>query len=421
MGLLFPFGTVLGSDVWPGWRGPTGLGYTDEKDLPLHWNGKTNQNILWKVPLAGGGPKADFTSPGHSSPIVRKDRVFITTALWTDPSLTDKERRKVIAEHHVICFRANDGKQLWDTIVPPGKTVNSDVYLGYAVTTPATDGKLVFALFGSGVLAALDFDGNIIWREELPGLPPVDGGFGCSPVLYQDTVIVPGFGKTGGLRALEKKTGKVRWEQQSKNRNAMPTPGLIRVGDQTQLIHYAGGIQALDPATGELLWSCRGPEVSWASPVFGGGLLYADSGRGGRIGMAVDPTGKGDVSKTHIKWQLKVNGPAGSSAIIAGDYLYRICNNGVIRCWKMADGELVYEERAQGITPSASPIATPDGRIYFASSRRSYVIKAGPEFEVLATNDLEGSGGGHDYTTPAVANGRLFIKGRTHMWCIGTK
>jgi outer membrane protein assembly factor BamB len=416
--LLLCRGALAGD--WPAWRGPTGLGYTEEKDLPLTWNGKTGENILWKAPIAGGGPKADFTSPGHSCPIVWQDRVFITTAIWPVGMTDEKERRKVIAEHHVICFQASDGKQLWDTVVPPGKTVNTNVYHGYAVPTPATDGKLVFALFGSGALAALDFDGKIVWREELPGLPEVDGGgFGSSPVLYEDSVIVVGVQNKGpGLRALDKKTGKVKWEQTTRDRNIMPTPALIRIADRTQLVHCAGGIQSLDPASGELLWFCRGLPVSWASPAYGGGLLYADEGRGGRSGSAVDPTGKGDVSKTHVKWQGNVTGAAGTSPVIVGDYLYRVSDPGLIRCWKVASGELMFEQRTPRITPSASPIATADGRIYFAGPATSYVIKAGPQYELLATNELEG---GQNYTTPAVADGRIFIKGRSYLWCIGKK
>jgi outer membrane protein assembly factor BamB len=290
------------------------------------------------------------------------------------------------------------------------------------VPTPATDGQLVFALFCSGVLAALDTDGKIVWREELPGLPDVDnGGFGSSPVLYDDSVIVVGLGKTG-LRALDKKTGKLKWEQKTKDRNLMATPALVRVGMKTQLIHCAGGIQALDPANGELLWFCRGPAVSWASPAFGGGLLYADEGRGGgKVGTAVDPTGTGDVSKTHVKWQVKVNGAAGTSPVIAGEYLYRASDPGLVRCFKVSTGELIYEERATNITPSASPIAAADGRIYFAGPGRSYVLQAGPKFEVLATNDLETGGASQNYTTPAVADGRIFIKGRLYLWCIGKK
>ncbi len=157
---------------WPSWRGPTWLGYCDEKDLPLTWNGKTGANIVWKSLLHGGAKRdQDMTQPGWSCPIVWKDRVFITTCLYPD-GLSQKERLPIIAEHHVLCFDANDGKQLWDTVIPSGKIVTlvANIYHGYAVATPATDGNNVFALFSSGVLVSLDFDGKIVWREELPRL-----------------------------------------------------------------------------------------------------------------------------------------------------------------------------------------------------------------------------------------------------------
>ncbi len=132
--------------------------------------------------------------------------------------------------------------------------------------------------------------------------------------------------------------------------------------------------------------------------------------------MAVDPAGTGNVTKTHVKWQTRVEGVAGSSAIIVGDHVYRISGPDFIRCWNLADGELAHEIKAPRITPSASPIATPDGRIYFASAGKSYVIRADPKLEVLAVNDLND---GDPYTTPAVAGGRLFIKGKSYLWCIG--
>jgi outer membrane protein assembly factor BamB len=402
---------------WPGWRGPTGLGYTDEKDLPLTWNGKTGQNVLWKA-LLHGGRKAnpEFSSPGWSSPIVWRDRLFLTTSVWP-AGLTEKERRASLAAQHVLCFRVSDGQQLWDTLVEPGKCLVDNFYHGYTVPTPVTDGKYVFALFGSGVAAAVDFDGKIVWREELPHLKDKDGGICSSPILYEDTVIFPGIADSG-LRALDKATGELKWEQKTRDRNRMSTPALIRIGDKTQLIHYAGGIQALDPGTGELLWFCRGVSSSQSSPVFGAGLLYTDAGRGGDSCSAVDAAGKGDLSKTNVKWKARTKTAAGSSAVVVADYVYRGCDPGTITCRELATGTLVYEERAPRISPSASPIATPGGRIYFASSVKSYVIKAGPPFEVLATNDLDD---GPDYTTPAVSNGRLFIKGKSYLWCIGTK
>src|SRR5208283_908891 len=189
----------------------------------------------------------EFSSPGWSCPIIWRDFIFLTTSVWP-AGLTEKERRASIAVQHVLCFQVSDGKQLWDTVVPSGKILVDNFYHGYTVPTPVTDGKHVFVLFGSGVLAALDFDGKIVWREELPRLKDVDGGICSSPILYEDTVILPSIDDSG-LRALEKATGKLKWEQKTRDRNRMSTPALIRIGDKTQLIHYAGGIQALDPAT----------------------------------------------------------------------------------------------------------------------------------------------------------------------------
>jgi outer membrane protein assembly factor BamB len=195
----------------------------------------------------------------------------------------------------------------------------------------------------------------------------------------------------------------------------MSTPLLIKINGKLQLIHYAGGIQGLDPTNGELLWTCKAP-TSQSSPVFGSGLLYADAGRGGAKGVAVDPTGMGDVSKTHVKWEARVEGMAANSAIIVDGRVYRGSGQDFIRSWSMADGELAHEVKAPRLTPSASPIATPEGRIYFAGGAKSYVIQAGPKFEIIASNDLND---GENYTTPAVSEGRFYIKGKSYLWCIG--
>jgi outer membrane protein assembly factor BamB len=401
---------------WPGWRGPTGQGHTSEKDLPLTWDAKTGKNVLWKVLLHGGVKNnQEMNSPGWSCPIVWGDRVLITTAVWP-ARLSREERKKVIPAHHVLCFRARDGKPQWDRVVPPGKCQVDNHYHGYAVPTPVADGKRIYALFGSGVIAALDLDGKIVWRKEIPRLRDVDGGICSSLVLYKDRVIVVGIAASP-LRALDARTGEVKWEQKGRASNRMATPALLTVRGRTQLIFLAGGVQGIDPDSGKVLWSCRAPSGQ-SSPVFGAGLVYVDNGRGGREGAAVDPTGRGDVSKTNVKWQVKLTAPAGSSGIVVGDYLYRACNADLLRCWKMASGALVYEKKLPGISPSASPIASADGRIYFASPGKSYVIKAGPEFQLLATNNL---GEGDPFTTPAVSGGRLFIKGRNYLWCIGAR
>jgi outer membrane protein assembly factor BamB len=368
MVLLLSNAAVAMAENWPGWRGPTGQGHCAEKDLPLTWNAKSGANILWKALLHGGVKNhPEMNSPGWSCPIVWDDRVFITTAIWP-VGLSHDERMKTIPAHHVLAYGAGDGTLRWDTLVPSGKCLVDNVYHGYAVSTPVTDGKLVYVAFGSGVVAALDFDGKIVWREELARRRDVYSGLCGSPTLYQDTLILAGIAETG-LCALECTTGKVRWEQRSKENNLYATPALLPVAGQTHLIHVAGGVQGLDPASGALHWSCRVP-TGLASPVFGAGLIYVDAGRGGSVGSAVKPGGTGDVSKTSVAWQTKVNAPAGSSGICVGDYLYRACSADVLRCWKMASGELVYEERLPRVSPSSSPIAsTSPARARATSSR----------------------------------------------------
>jgi outer membrane protein assembly factor BamB len=257
----------------------------------------------------------------------------------------------------------------------------------------------------------------VIWREELPLKKEIDGGICASPVLHGDSVIVSGIANPV-LRALYKKDGKLKWEQEGKEQNRMATPAFLEIDKKKQLITVAGGVRGIDPDTGKPLWFCRRAPSGLSSPVFGAGLVYTDSGRGGRTGAAVDPTGKGDVTKTNVKWEVDVQAPAGSSGIVVGKHLYRACGSDILRCWEMESAKVVYEKRLTRISPSTSPIATADGRIYFASSARSYVIKAGEEFEILATNEL---GDGEGYVTPAISNGRIFIKGKSYLWCIGTK
>src|SRR3954469_6566714 len=171
----------LSAANWPQFRGPPGLGYTEQQGLPLKWGGAQNENVLWKSPLNG---------QGHASPIVWGDSVIVCTAAW--PSNTTA-REKVIPEHHVACHAVADGNPLWDTSVPPGPWLRTDFRSGpgggYAASTPCTDGKLIYCAFGSSVLAALDFHGKIVWLKEI--IPySFDVTLGSSPILYNETVIL---------------------------------------------------------------------------------------------------------------------------------------------------------------------------------------------------------------------------------------
>jgi outer membrane protein assembly factor BamB len=411
-GLLAGAGVSRAED-WPGWRGPTGQGVSKEKGLPLKWGGKERTNVRWQALLPGQNDKAK-QDQNQSSPIVSRGRVFLTASYW--PAGVDP---KQFPEHHIVCFRARDGEQLWDTRIEHGPWSRAeDLRGGYTAPTPASDGECVYVLFGSSVLAALDFKGKQIWRKEIVPYK-FDVAIGASPVLYKDTVLVQcdAVDKSSRLLAFDAKTGEVKWEKKRPNVNfAHSTPVLAEVKGRTQLLMAASNaIQGVDPNSGDVLWSCAA-HGDTVSPVQGGGLIYLDSGRGGGA-VAVDPTGSGDVTRTHRKWQLK-NVPEGfSSPVVVGDYLYRLCNPETLRCWKMESGEEVFKERLTGVSTASSPFTTPEGRIYLAGGGKSYVLKAGPKPEVLAVNDL-GDGG---QASPAVADGCIFLKGRKHLYCIGDK
>ena len=413
LGLLWGSLPADGGENWPQFRGPTGLGYTEEKNLPLQWGGPANENVLWKSPLIGAG---------HASPIVWGDAVIVCTAKWpADGAPQDN----VMPDHHVACYRAADGKLLWDTIVPPGpwlrKNAGDKPGGGYAAPTPVTDGRLVYCVFGSSVIAALDFQGKIVWRKEIVPYS-FDVMMGGSPILYQDTVILLSAMNGGSnVSALDKASGDVKWQQKFPDMGfGHSTPVIISVKERPQLLLLASGmaekdnaLRSLDPATGRPLWWCRGAGDA-SSPAFGSGIVYFDSGRGGK-GVAVDPGGAGDVSATHIRWTGPRIPEAVSSPIIVGPHVYRLHSPGVLKCWRASTGEQVYSERLAGISTTwASPVADGDGRLYFASAGKGYVIQSGPEFRVLAVNDL----GDGNHASPAVAKGRLFLVGQKNLYCI---
>ena len=409
---LCALGTAATAADWPGWRGPTGTGHADDKKLPLTWNGKTGENVRWKVTLPGVEEKAG-QDQNQSSPVVCRGRVFVTVSYWNGK--TDPKRHP---EHHVVCYRADDGKHLWDAKVEPGPWLFADLRGGYTAPTPTADADRVYVVFGSSVIAALDHDGKPVWRKEIKPFK-FDVALAASPVLFGDTVILQcdEVEKQSRMIAFDKKTGDVSWEALRPNVGfAHSTPVLAEVGGKTQLLVAANNaVQGVDPANGKVLWTC-GASGDTVSPVLGGGLVYLDSGRGG-TGVAVDPTGTGDVTKTHLKWKTATMPEGYGSPVVVGDHLYRLHSPGVLKCLKLSTGEVLYSERLPGVSIHASPVATPDGRIYLASAGKSYVVKAGDKFEILATNDLGDDGP----VSPAVADGKVFLKGRKTLYCVATK
>jgi outer membrane protein assembly factor BamB len=410
--LLFVAAGMSRPEDWPGWRGPTGMGITRESGLPLTWGGKNSDKVLWKAALPGTDGKARLDH-NQSSPIVWRDRVFLIMVYWPEGTSQDK-----FPKHHVACYRTADGKQLWDTRVPPGPWLLKDLRGGYSAPTPCTDGERVYALFGSSVLAALDLDGKLLWRKEIAPYA-WDVAVGTSPVLFGDTVLVLADGtmpKNSRLIAYDKRSGDIRWERARPTSNFNhTTPVPVEVNGKTQLlVASSSAVQGLDPADGSVIWWANN-KGDVPTPVFGQGLVYSEDGRGGP-GLAVDPTGKGDVTRSLVKWRTAPVPEGYSSPIIAGDYVYRIHNPGILKCWKLADGKLVYSERLPaGVDTAPSPFLTPEARLYFVSGGKSVVVPAGPKFEVLAVNDL----GDPSRCSAAVSGGSIYIKGGRYLYRVG--
>jgi outer membrane protein assembly factor BamB len=276
------------------------------------------------------------------------------------------------------------------------------------------------------VIAALDFDGHIVWRKEIVPFT-FDVTIGSSPVIFGDTVLMLCAMATKSdskLIAYDKASGAVRWEK------ALPetgfghsTPVRIDIGGKPQILVIASGmgeadrgVQSLDPRNGDLLWWCRGGGDA-ASAAFGAGIVYCDNGRGGP-GIAIDPSGSGDVTKTHIKWRIGQVAEGIGSPIIVSNLVYRLHTPNVLKCWQAEDGKQVFAQRLDRLTSTwASPIADASGRLYFATAGVSYVIESGPEFKVLAINDL----GDPNHASPAVADGRMYLVGTRNVHCVGSK
>lgn len=219
------------------------------------------------------------------------------------------------------------------------------------------------------------------------------------------------------------KTGDVKWQRQRKQHEKAHNSSLLLVivkGQPQIVVASPGAVLGLDPKSDKEIWSCKWGGNRYPTLVATAGLVFA-TGEGGES-LAIDPTGEGDISKTHIKWRLAKTPQGFGSPLIVGDHLYRASPPGILRCWKVADGELVFEERVEGVPTYSSPVATKDGCIFFAGAGTSCVIQAGPKLEVLGVNVLgegERNEGGSTGPSPAISAGKLFLRGPKSLICIG--
>jgi outer membrane protein assembly factor BamB len=427
---IFSLTTAGAAANWPQWRGPDGSGISNEKNLPATWS--PTMNIKWKAAIPGRG---------HSSPIVWGNRVFVTTAVEGDvvpgakavkhmndgkeflhPDSIGADRKH---QFKVIALNRESGKIAWEAVAWEGTPYdNRHRKSSYAASTPATDGKMVYAFFGTEGLYAYDFNGKLAWKAQLGNLGTVGMGTGTSPILYDNLVIIQcdeENGEASFIVGLDKKTGKEVWRTPRKVQVSWSTPLLVKTSTRSELI--TSGTETVisyDPATGKELWRHKGVESNAIpSPVANSDMVFLVAGFPAKVAMAIKLGGSGDLTGTpNVPWKYAKGTAYVPSPILYGDYLYLTTDRGILTCIDAKTGEVKYEGGRIPIpaTFTASPVAF-EGKILMTSEDGdTFMVKAGPKHEVLGTNSI----GEPVYASPAIADGRIFIRGEKNLYCIGS-
>ncbi|HXW05126.1 MAG TPA: PQQ-binding-like beta-propeller repeat protein [Vicinamibacterales bacterium] len=431
--LLSVFGVALDGADWPHWRGPNAAGVAPDAALPLRWS--ATDTVAWKAPIGGAG---------ISTPIVAADRVYVTSQLGSGvrrpgnhPRLVQGGDATALGERAieplpasddgrtyflVEAFSRQDGRRVWDRrIEAEGELTPVHDKHNLASPSPVSDGKLVYAWFGTGQIVALDDGGGIVWQRHLGReIAPFDiqWGHGSSPVVYNDLLILLcDHTSSSYLLALDKATGKERWRtDRGKGRSSYSTPLVVEGAFGVELIvNSSERIDAYDPRTGAFLWHAgEANRFPIPSPVFHDGVIYASRGYRSGPYMAIRPGGRGDVSGSRLVWQVPTGAPYVSSLLHYDGAVYMANDVGVLTAVDAATGERLWQERVEGVF-SASPVAG-GGHVYFVSENGdTVVVRAGRPPQVVARNPI----GERAVASPAISDGQIFLRTDQHVFAIG--
>jgi hypothetical protein len=403
---------------WNRFRGPGGSGISEDKGGPVTWSG--NENVLWKTEMFG---------PGSSSPIVVGEKVFVTS--YSGYGLSeDNPGDQSKLQYNVACVNLADGKLLWARGVKPAlpqtEFKSYTALHGYASSTPASDGENVYAFFGNSGVVALTLDGKPLWRASV-GDKIHQWSSGTSPILYKNLVIVNASVESKSIVALDKTNGREVWRVGGIEQS-WSTPALADLPDGRQelVVNLKGKVLGLNPETGEKLWECAGiNDYVCPSVLANKDVVYVTAGRSGVL-LAIRAGGKGDVTASRVLWQIKGTYlPMVPTPLYLDGRLYWVDRQqGKAVCLDARNGEQIYQERVDvgkgsGDKVYASPVYL-DGKIYVVTRKNGIlVLKAGPQFELLAHNRLDDSSVFN--ATPAIAGGRLLVRSDKFLYCLGTK
>jgi outer membrane protein assembly factor BamB len=425
---------TLSAQQWPAFRGANAVGVADGTPTAVTWNIATGENVAWKTAVPG---------VAVSSPIVWGDRVFISTAISSDPSqgirtglYGDVEPVNDSSKHtwRLIALDKKSGKVLWDQLAYEGvPKTKRHPKSSQASATPVTDGRHVIVSFGSQGLYAYDLEGKLLWKKDLGTLnagwffdPDYEWGIGSSPIIYKNLVIVQcDIQRNSFIAAFDTDTGKEAWRTSREEIPSWSTPTIFEADGKAELVTQATTFtRGYDPMTGKELWKYSGnSEIAIPTPIVGPGVVVITNGyRGVQPIFAIKPGATGDITlpkdttkNGFVSWSTTRGGPYIPTPVIYHDQLYVLLNNGVLAAYKVATGEQVYQKRiGSGGSFSASPVVA-DGKIYCSSEDGDvYVIKAGPEYEELGKNSI----GEVLMATPAVSDGLIIFRGLKTVYAI---
>jgi hypothetical protein len=386
---------------WPQWRGPDASSVADGCTLPTEWD--QSRNIRWSVKLPGWGT---------SSPVTYGDRLFVTS------QVEDGGTKSLLT----LCFRLDTGQELWRRDFGLGVNQRTNAKSNLAVNTPAVTSDAVYVAFGNSDIARYSHDGELIWVNrymEVFGDPKMAWGYGVSPVVLDNSVLLPWDHHKGPcyLIGLDKRNGSIVWRQARPIGTSHATPILVKHHGHTEILAPGKNrLTAYDAVTHQELWKYGEGEGPFngeiiVSPVYGDGVVFLQLWRQSPI-HAIRL--KGNRQPPEPLWVSEKPGPQESSPLYYRGFVYAWMDNGVLVCLDGRTGKEIYRKRLGGAANS-SPIGS-GGRIYLSDNDgATYVIKAGPEFELLATNQL----GERITASPAVSGNRLYYRTDSHIYCIG--
>ncbi|WP_303922593.1 PQQ-binding-like beta-propeller repeat protein [Draconibacterium sediminis] len=396
---------------WMQWRGPLGNGVAVKANPPVDFS--ETKNLKWKTAIPGRG---------NATPIVYEDKIIILTAVPTDSSADPQVSPNVDHNFNVILVNRNDGSIIWE------KTVATDLPQGkihelssWASNSPCTDGEMIYAYFGSFGLYCLDFDGNIIWKRDFGTMEKrMNFGDGASPYLYKDRLFIQWDHEGDSwIYCVDKKTGNDIWKMERDEPTSWSTPFVVEANGKTQVITSATtAIRSYDYENGNVLWSSTGMTGNVIPvPMVENNMLYVTSGFRGAALQAIDLTkASGDITGTDaIIWEYNQDTPYTPCALLMDGKLYFLrANNGVMTCLDAKDGSVLYsKERLEGISTIFSSPSGADGKIYIAAKGICLVIKAGEDFEILASNELDDD----FHASPVFVDNQLILRGFESLYC----